>query len=88
MVTGDHPVTAEAIARKVGIIRGSRTMEDVANQRGIPLSEVKLEDPEVQAVAFNGYELTKISQETWDTILSKQEVNAHKKSDFSSKKKE
>lgn len=34
MVTGDHPVTGEAIARKVGIIYEGRTVVEIARQRG------------------------------------------------------
>ena len=41
MVTGDHPITAKAIARSVGIIsEESETVEDIAMRLNCDVSDV------------------------------------------------
>ena len=54
MVTGDHPLTAEAIARKIGIVRG-RTRREVAHADGVGEEGVDENDPRVDAVVCVGY---------------------------------
>jgi sodium/potassium-transporting ATPase subunit alpha len=71
MVTGDHPITAGAIARNIGLIT-LPTREDLARERGVPPSEV--EEHEVKAVIVHGATIPAMTDSDWATLISKTEI--------------
>jgi sodium/potassium-transporting ATPase subunit alpha len=76
MVTGDHPVTARAIARSVNIMPG-KTAEELAKERGIPVEAIlndKVEKEKVECVVTPGHLLPHLTDDDWRYILSRKYV--------------
>lgn len=71
MVTGDHPETAESIARKVYIIR-DKTQRDVMRQYN--LTEIEDKDARVQAVVIPGKKLATLTPEQLDDFLDYDQI--------------
>merc|ERR1712055_206184 len=68
MVTGDHPITAKAIARSVGIIsEGTETVEDIAARTGRDVKDINPRD--ARAAVVHGGELKDLSEKQIDEIL-------------------
>lgn len=87
-LTGDHPKTAEAIARKINLILGD-TRETLSAKTGRPLEEIY--EDEVDAVVVHGDDIDSLQGWQWDqskwstqrfvhllierrTVFSKQEI--------------
>eukprot|EP00808_Paulinella_micropora_P003061 g82786.t1 len=73
MVTGDHPDTAEAIARICGIVRGKTRkdlwVEKLKTNPTARLQDVSFNDPQIQAMVITGTQLSTLSDTELDDYL-------------------
>lgn len=73
MVTGDHAITAKAIARSIGIIsEESETVQDIAERLNIPIDGVN--PREAKAAVINGSELPCLSSQLDDILRYHTEI--------------
>jgi sodium/potassium-transporting ATPase subunit alpha len=74
MVTGDHPLTAKAIATEVGILT-QPTREDIITEMKDDENENDdLDDTLINAIVVTGKELDTFTADDWTRVLSKQEI--------------
>ncbi|KAJ1883105.1 hypothetical protein H4R99_000924 [Coemansia sp. RSA 1722] len=71
MVTGDHPLTAEAVARRINLVLGE-TREDVAQRTGRDVELVG--DDEYDTVVVHGEQIDGMTDADWERIFRKPEV--------------
>ncbi|KAJ2359081.1 hypothetical protein IWW50_000082 [Coemansia erecta] len=71
MVTGDHPLTAEAIGRKINLMIGE-TREGVAARTGRAVHEIG--EDEYDAVVIHGESIAGMSDADWDLVFRKPEI--------------
>ncbi len=71
MVTGDHPLTAEAIGRKINLML-QETREMVAKRTGRPVASIQ--EHEYNSIVIHGDQIDKLTEEDWGRILDKEEI--------------
>ena len=71
MVTGDHPLTAQAIARKIGLIT-LPTRDALAKEKKCSNEEISEDD--VGAVVIPGSAIPQMTDDDWKIVFSKKEI--------------
>lgn len=71
MVTGDHPLTAEAIGRKINLMLQD-TKQSLASKRKV--TEDQIPESDVNAIVIHGEQIDALSDADWLNIFSKDEI--------------
>ncbi|KAF1801576.1 hypothetical protein V8B55DRAFT_1472060 [Mucor lusitanicus] len=71
MVTGDHPMTAEAIGRKINLMLGDT--KALASQR-LNRPEDEVPESEYNSIVIHGDTIDALTDDDWDLIFSKEEI--------------
>jgi len=71
MVTGDHPLTAEAIGRKINLML-SETRQEVAEKTGRRPEQVA--ENEFDAIVIHGEQIDNLGDLDWANIFEKEEI--------------
>ncbi|KAJ3104764.1 hypothetical protein HDU96_008828 [Phlyctochytrium bullatum] len=71
MVTGDHPLTAEAIGRKINLML-TDTREKVAHKTNRRPEDVH--ENEFSAIVIHGEKIDELTDADWNNIFSKEEI--------------
>ncbi|KAK3376562.1 hypothetical protein B0T24DRAFT_656487 [Lasiosphaeria ovina] len=71
MVIGDHPLTAEAIGRKINLMLGE-TKAMVAKRTGKPIDQIA--ENEYDAVVVHGEQIDSLTDADWDKISWRTEI--------------
>ncbi|KNC97081.1 HAD ATPase, P-type, family IC [Spizellomyces punctatus DAOM BR117] len=71
MVTGDHPLTAEAIGRKINLMLQD-TKEKLAQKRNVPVESIPESD--VNAIVIHGEQIDHLTESDWENIFDKEEI--------------
>lgn len=70
-VTGDHPLTAEAIGRKINLMV-SDTKARLAERTGRNIDTIK--EDEYFAIVIHGETIDSLTDEDWENIFTKDEI--------------
>lgn len=74
LCVGDHPKTAEAIARKINLMIGD-TKETLSVKTGRPVEQIY--DDEISAVVIHGDDIDSLEGWQWDLSRSKHRLELH-----------
>ncbi|KAJ3257350.1 hypothetical protein HK103_004570 [Boothiomyces macroporosus] len=71
MVTGDHPLTAESIGRKINLMLQD-TKETLAKKRKCRPEDIP--EADAHAIVIHGEKIDGLTEADWDNIFSKEEI--------------